>query len=358
MNPTVTTAPAIPAASAASVAAASVADNPPGAGPSVVLSGIQPSGHLTLGNYLGALRRFAVHQYDATCLFPIVDLHALTVPQVPARLRALTREVALLYLASGIDPDVSVVFRQSDVPAHTQLSYLLECVATTGELGRMIQFKEKGRNEPTTRASLFTYPVLMAADILVYGTSHVPVGEDQRQHLELARDLAVRFNRTYGDAFVVPELLPATTAARVMDLSDPTRKMSKDAPLDAMGVIRVLDRPDVVARKVRRAVTDADPELVYDPVTRPAVANLLEILGACSGRRDLDVLAGELRGGAALKAAVTDAVLATLAPVQERFAELAGDAQTLDEVLTTGAERASTLAAPRLRVARELMGLT
>jgi len=166
--------------------------------PRVTLSGIKPTGHLTLGNYLGALCRFAVHQYDTTCLFPVVDLHALTVPGDPTRLRALTREVALLYLASGIDPSVSIVFRQSDVSAHTELGHLLECVATTGELERMIQYKEKGRGQPGTRTSLLTYPVLMAADILAYGTTHVPVGDDQSQHLELTRTVAIRFNATTG----------------------------------------------------------------------------------------------------------------------------------------------------------------
>lgn len=291
----------------------------------VILSGIKPTGHLTLGNYLGALRRFTVHQYDATCLFPVVDLHALTVPGDPARLRVLTREVALLYLASGIDPSKSIVFRQSEVSAHTDLAYLLECVATTGELGRMIQYKEKGRGHPGTRTSLFTYPVLMAADILAYGTTHVPVGDDQRQHLELTRMVAMRFNATYGPAFVVPDMLPATVAARVMDLSDPTDKMSKDSPDDAAGVIRMLDGPDIVAHKVKRARTDPDPDLTYEPASRPGVANLLDILGACTDDPDLPGLAAGLHGGAELKAAVADAVVATLAPVQARYRELAAD---------------------------------
>jgi len=323
----------------------------------VTLSGIKPTGHLTLGNYLGALRRFGVHQYDATCLFPVVDLHALTVPGDPARLRALTREVALLYLASGIDPSVSVVFRQSDVSAHTELAYLLECVATTGELGRMIQYKEKRGQQPGTRASLFTYPVLMAADILAYGTTHVPVGDDQRQHLELTRTVATRFNATYGPAFVVPDMLPATVAARVMDLGEPAAKMSKDAPDDALGVIRMLDRPDVVVRKVKRAVTDPDPDLGYDPATRPGVANLLEILGACTDEPDLPGLAARLHGAAELKAAVADAVVAALAPVQDRYRELAADEIGLARILRDGADRASAMAAGRVELARTLMGL-
>lgn len=323
----------------------------------VVLSGIKPTGQLTLGNYLGALRRFGVDQYQATCLFPVVDLHALTVPGDPRRLRTLTREVALLYLASGIDPEVSVVFRQSDVPAHSELAYLLECVATTGELERMIQYKEKGRGRPGTRASLLTYPVLMAADILAYGATHVPVGDDQRQHLELTRAVATRFNSTYGPAFVVPDMLPATVAARVMDLADPSQKMSKDSPDDAPGVIRMLDGRDVVARKVKRARTDPDPDLTYDRSSRPGVANLLDILGACTDRSDLAAVAAGLHGGAELKAAVTDAVVATLAPVQARYRELAADDVALAGVLRDGAERASAMAAGRLELVRTLMGL-
>lgn len=324
---------------------------------SVILSGIKPTGHLTLGNYLGALRRFGVHQYATTCLFPVVDLHALTVPGDPARLRELTREVALLYLASGIDPSVSVVFRQSDVSAHTELAYLLECVATTGELGRMIQYKEKRRQQRGTRASLFTYPVLMAADILAYGTTHVPVGDDQRQHLELTRTVATRFNATYGPAFVVPDMLPATVAARVMDLAEPAAKMSKDSPDDAPGVIRMLDGPDVVARKVKRAVTDPDPDLSYDPASRPGVANLLEILGACTDEPDLPRLAAGLHGGAELKTAVADAVVAVLAPVQGRYRELVADEIGLARILRDGADRASAMAAGRVELARTLMGL-
>ncbi len=330
---------------------------PAGAGAGVILSGIQPTGHLTLGNYLGALRRFGANQYETISLFPVVDLHALTVPGDPARLRALTREVALLYLASGIDPDVSVVFRQSDVSAHTDLAYLLECLATTGELGRMIQYKEKGRGKPGTRASLFTYPVLMAADILAYGTTHVPVGEDQRQHLELTRALATRFNATYGPAFVVPDMLPAAVAARVMDLAEPTNKMSKDSPDDAPGVIRMLDGPDVVVRKVKRARTDADPDLTYDPTTRPGVANLLEILGACTDVVDLAGLATRLHGGAELKTAVADAVVTTLTPVQARYRDLAADGIGLTRILRDGAQRASAMAAGRVELARTLMGL-
>src|SRR6478735_12767309 len=227
------------------------------------LSLITTTGRLTLGNHLGALRRFVCAQDAGSspygCFFGLADLHALTTPQDPAVLRATVTEMATLFLAAGLDPDRAVLFRQSQVPAHRELAYLLECTAYTGELNRMIQFKEKGRGVPSTRASLFTYPVLMAADILLYRPSRVPVGDDQRQPVELTRDLAVRFNNTYGAVFTVPEIVTPAAGARVMDLQDPTRKMSKSAAPGADGgVIRLLDPPDVVRRKIARAVTDSE----------------------------------------------------------------------------------------------------
>lgn len=214
------------------------------------LSGITPSGSLTLGNYLGALRRFADRQLHVDGYYFIADLHALTIPQDPQRHQHLTISTAALFLAAGLDPATATVFVQSQVPAHVQLAYLLECTAHVGELSRMIQFKEKG-SRPGTRASLFTYPCLMAADILLYGADRVPVGGDQSQHVELTRDLAIRFNTTYEPTFTVPTLEPAALAARVLDLQDPTRKMSKSDPDDAAGVIRMLDVPDVIRKKVR-----------------------------------------------------------------------------------------------------------
>jgi tryptophanyl-tRNA synthetase len=326
----------------------------------IVLSGVKPTGRLTLGNYLGALRRFAEPAASELSLFPIVDLHALTVPHDPKRLRALSRETALLYIAAGIDPAQAVIFRQSDVPAHTELGYLLECVAHTGELSRMIQFKEKGRNDPSTRASLFTYPVLMAADILLYGATHVPVGDDQSQHLELTRDLARRFNATYGDTLVVPDGVQPGIAARVMGLTDPTAKMSKDSADDDPGVIRILDSPDVISAKIRRAVTDAEPGITYAPSQRPGVSNLVEILSACTGISDecgMRRLAATFTGSAALKASTAEAVVDTLAPLRRRFEELAGDDAYLAGVLARGAERAARLAAPTLGRVRSAMGL-
>jgi len=240
-----------------------------------VLSGITPSGSLTLGNYLGALKRFVDGQRSQESFFFVADLHALTMAIDPAEARELTLQTAALFLASGLDPDLSTVFVQSHVRAHVELSYLLECTAYVGELGRMIQFKEKG-GRPKTRASLFTYPCLMAADILLYDARRVPVGGDQSQHVELVRDLAVRFNREYGETFVVPELAPAALAARVADLADPAAKMSKSAPAQAAGVIRMLDHPDVVRRKVARAVTDSGSEVGYHPAEKPGVSNLLD----------------------------------------------------------------------------------
>jgi len=334
----------------------------------IIFTGIKPTGRLTLGNYFGALRRIAAaQQQEARCIYSVVDLHAMTVPHDPARLRALTREAVTLSLAAGLDPTKCVLFRQSDVPAHTELSYLLECTAYMGELNRMIQFKEKGRGRPQTRVSLLTYPVLMAADILLYGTTEVPVGDDQRQHLELARDLAVRFNRTYGEVFVVPKMAAASVAARVMDLQDPERKMSKEDPDDAPGALRLLDPPEVVQRKVMRAVTDSATDVAYDPEQRAGVSNLLEILAAClaelqpsaaSGRAGPADLAARYSSYGALKRDVADAVNAVLDPLRKRYDELAADPAYVDEVLRAGAERARESSEPVLRRVRDAMGLT
>jgi tryptophanyl-tRNA synthetase len=260
----------------------------------------------------------------------------------------------LLLLASGLAP--GSVFVQSAVPAHAQLAYLLECTAYVGELSRMVQYKEKGRGRPMTRASLFTYPCLMAADILLYGATRVPVGGDQDQHVELARDLAVRFNRTYGDTFEVPDLHRAATAARVRDLASPTAKMSKSDADEAPGVIRMLDSPERIRRAVMRAVTDSGTQVRHDPDASPGVTNLLEILGACSGA-DPRALAGSYASYGALKQDVADAVVAVLAPVQRRYAELDADRAEVDRILDDGRERAEATALPRLRAASLAVGL-
>jgi tryptophanyl-tRNA synthetase len=323
------------------------------------LSLLTPSGHLTLGNLLGALRGMAAGQDSATCFYGVSDLHAMTTTHDPAELAATTRELMTLLLAAGLDPERATLFRQSRVPAHTELAYLLECTAYVGELGRMIQYKEKGRGAPMTRASLFTYPVLMAADILLYRPSHVPVGDDQRQHVELTRDLAVRFNRTYGAVFTVPEVTVPPAGARVMDLQEPTRKMSKSDPVGA-GVVFLLDGPDVVARKIARAVTDSDtgPDAVrHEPAAKPGVSNLLEIAAACSGKAPEEVASGVSTYGA-LKKVVTEAVLGVLEPLQRRYAELGADPSYVDRVYAEGADRCRAETAPVLVAAREAIGLS
>jgi tryptophanyl-tRNA synthetase len=325
--------------------------------PRTIFSGIKPTGQLTLGNYFAALLRFVEVQHHAHCVFSVVDLHALTVEHDPGRLRRRTIEVATLFLAAGLDPDACVVVRQSDVAEHAELAYLLESTAYVGELTRMIQYKEKGHGRPRTRVSLLTYPTLMAADILVYRTTEVPVGDDQRQHLELARTLATRFNRAYGEVFVVPELSEAGIAARIMDLQDPARKMSKDAPDDALGSVRLLDPPDVVRRKVMRAVTDTGREVRHDPGTKPGVANLLAILGACRGESDLDALAAGYPSYGDLKRDVADAVIALLEPLQRRYVGIAADPGEVANVLRLGAERAREMAAPTLAAAKQAIGL-
>jgi tryptophanyl-tRNA synthetase len=318
-----------------------------------VVSGITPSGHLTLGNYLGALRRFA-QESDQLGFYFVADLHAMTTRHDPGRLAALTRETALLLLASGVPAES--VFIQSAVPAHARLAYLLECTAYVGELSRMVQYKEKGRDRPMTRASLFTYPCLMAADILLYGAHQVPVGGDQDQHVELARDLAVRFNRTYGQTFVVPELRRAPIAGRVRDLQTPTAKMSKSDPDGAPGVLRMLDRPDVLRRKLMRAVTDSGTEVRHDAAAKPGVTNLLEILGACTDTLPAEVAARYTSYGD-LKRDTSDAVVALLEPVQQRYSVLVADPDGVDELLGAGRDRAAAFAAPRLDSAMRAIGL-
>lgn len=320
------------------------------------LSGITPSGHLSLGNYLGALRRFVERQHTVDGFYFVADLHALTATHDPARHRDLTTSTAALFLAAGLDPQRATVFVQSEVPAHVQLAYLLECTAHVGELSRMIQFKEKG-GRPGTRASLFTYPCLMAADILLYGAQRVPVGGDQSQHVELTRDLAIRFNTLYGPTFTVPDLEPAALAARVLDLQDPTRKMSKSDPDDAAGVIRLLDTPDVIRRKFRRAVTDSEASVRYDPQAKPGVANLLDILAALTGDDPVS-LAATFIGYGQLKDAVADAVIVELKPLQSRHNELLADPAELARLLDAGAQRARETSAPVLAHAQRSMGIT
>ncbi|QXE39141.1 tryptophan--tRNA ligase [Streptomyces sp. GMY02] len=325
-----------------------------------VFSGVKPTGHLTLGNYLGAVRRWAeVDQYGAEALFCVVDLHALTVEHDPARVRRLSRQAASLLLAAGLDPALCTVFVQSHVDEHTRLSYLLECTATDGELRRMIQYKEKSARAKASgdgvRFSLLSYPVLMAADILAYRADEVPVGDDQAQHVELTRDLAVRFNQRYGHTFTVPRATRPPVAARVMDLQDPLSKMGKSHEAGA-GIVYLLDDADVVRKKIMRAVTDSGREVEYDRENRPGVANLLEILAAC-GNGDPAELAGAYESYGALKKDTAEAVVELLRPLRKRHAALVADPGYVDSVLRDGAERARGMARPVVDAAYRAMGL-
>lgn len=325
-----------------------------------VFSGIKPTGHLTLGNYLGAMRRWsAVDQHEADALFCVVDLHALTVDHDPGRVRRLSRQAATLLLATGLDPRLCTVFVQSHVDEHARLSYLLECVATDGEMRRMIQYKEKAAAERarggSVRLSLLTYPVLMAADILAYGTDEVPVGDDQTQHVELTRDVAVRFNQRYGRTFVVPRTTHPEVAARVMNLQDPTSKMGKSDDVGP-GVVYLLDEPEAVRKKIMRAVTDSGSEVVHDREARPGVSNLLEILAACEGGNPND-LAGVYETYGSLKKDTAEAVVELLRPVQQRHKELCADPAYVEGVLREGAEKAREMARPRVDAAYRAIGL-
>jgi tryptophanyl-tRNA synthetase len=320
-----------------------------------VFSGIQPTGELHLGNYLGAVRRWVSDQHEADSFYCVVDLHALTVPQDPAELRAKTLQLAQLLLAIGLDPAVCTLFVQSQVAEHARLAWLMECTASVGELRRMTQFKEKGDRAEFISAGLFTYPALQAADILLYDTDRVPVGDDQRQHLELARDLALRFNSRYGETFVVPEHAIPPVGARIMDLQEPTRKMSKsvDSP---QGTVLVLDPPDVLTKKLKRAVTDTEAEVRFDPDAKPGVSNLLSILGAVTDRDPAACAEGYSQYGP-LKADVAEAVVEALGPIQARFAELAADPAETARLLGVGAAKAQEVATATYRRAADACGL-
>ena len=321
-----------------------------------IFSGVQPSGTLHLGNYLGAFRQWVAAQDENDALYCVVDLHALTLEISPAELLSNTLETACGLLAVGLDPEVCTLFVQSHVAEHAELSWLLECTATYGELRRMTQFKEKGAGQESVRAGLLTYPVLMAADILLYDTNSVPVGDDQRQHLELCRDLAIRFNARYGETFVVPQAAVPPIGARVMDLQNPERKMSKSSSTPA-GLINLEDSPEEITRKIRRAVTDSGAGVDYDPTNRPGVSNLLDILAAATGGSPKD-LADDLENNGALKAATSEAVVALLEPIQARLAEFKKDPAEVQRLLGKGADKAREIAVPVLFRARTAVGLS
>ncbi|MFB9677720.1 tryptophan--tRNA ligase [Streptosporangium vulgare] len=319
------------------------------------LTGFTPSGDLHLGNYIGAIAPIIAKQAVTDTVVFISDLHSLTLEHDPAEVRRRTLEFATILLAAGADPEAALFLVQSHVPEHTELHYLLECATGYGEAQRMIQFKEKSGRQNQVRMSLLTYPILMAADILLYDTDEVPVGEDQSQHVELARDVAQRFNTRYGPTFTVPRAVNPPVAARIMDLASPGDKMSKSAP-SAAGVLRLLDEPDVLRRKVMRAVTDTDSVVIYDPERKPGVSNLLAILAACTGDEP-QRLAGRFDRYGELKEAVADAVVATLAPLRDRYLRLADDPRHVQAVLRAGADRARGLAGAKVRQAKAAIGL-
>jgi len=316
------------------------------------LSGITPSGHIHLGNHLGAIRRWAAEGLPDDLYF-VSDLHAMTTTHNPARLRSLAREQLAVLVAAGVPAES--VFVQSDLARELgALNWIMECTATYGEAARMIQFKEKAKVQSGVRLSLLTYPTLMVADILLQGASEVPVGDDQRQHVELARALARRFNSTYGEVFTVPKAVLPGAGARVRDLADPTRKMSKSTR-DEVGVVFVFDTPDAIGRKIRRAVTDGESTVDYAPDTRPGLANLLEILAACNGSTPADV-AAECSSYGELKESVTEAVVETLRPIRESASALLDDTGELDRLRKAGAERAIARGEHRLQAALRMIG--
>ena len=322
----------------------------------VIFSGIQPSGTLTLGNYIGALRNFAVLQDDYDCIYCIVDEHAITVRQNPADLRRRCLELAAIYLAAGIDPKRSLVFCQSHVSGHAELGWILNCFTYMGELSRMTQFKAKSAaHADNINAGLFTYPVLMAADILLYQANLVPVGVDQKQHLELCRDIAIRFNGVYGDVFTIPDGYIPKVGARIMSLQEPTKKMSKSDPEETY--IALIDPPDVIRRKIKRAVTDSDGEIRFDPENKPGVSNLLSIMSALGGG-EIDAICDELRGQGygALKSRVTDCVIAALEPLQTEFRRLMADKAYLQGIIDEGAANANRIALRTLRKVQKKIG--
>ncbi|MCC7447665.1 MAG: tryptophan--tRNA ligase [Anaerolineae bacterium] len=324
-----------------------------------VLSGIQPSGNLTIGNYLGALKQWVQVQRDYDSFFCVVDLHAITVQQDPATLCAKTREVAAIYLACGIDPKFSTIFVQSHVPAHSELAWILGCFTPLGWLYRMTQFKDKSAKQEGESVStgLLFYPVLMAADILIYHANAVPVGDDQRQHIELTRDLAQRFNAMYGDTFTIPDAMIPLSAARVMGLDTPTAKMSKSEASEYHAVY-ILDKPDKIKKKIMRAVTDSGSEIRFsnDP-EKAGVNNLLSIYQGFTGESNEAVenrFAGQ--GYGTLKKAVVEAVTEGLRPVQERYQQITSEAGYIDNVLAEGAERAAKIANATVDTVRERVG--
>ena len=319
-----------------------------------VFSGIQPSGGMHLGNLLGALRNWVAYQHEHQAVYCVVDLHALTTAPDPAELRQNTVAAATLLMSVGIDPERSTLFVQSAVSEHAELAWMMECTVGFGELRRMTQFKDKSDRSEFVSAGLFTYPALQASDILLYDTDLVPVGDDQRQHIELCRDIAERFNHRYGDTFTVPAHVIPEAGARVMDLQNPDDKMSKS--LESPGTVGILEDADGVARRFKRAVTDSDGEVRYDPAAKPGVSNLLGILASATGRTP-EAVADDYAQYGPLKADTADAVNELLNPIRDRYAELSADPAEVARLLDAGAHKARTTAAATLERARTNAGL-
>ncbi|HVA53884.1 MAG TPA: tryptophan--tRNA ligase [Acidimicrobiales bacterium] len=320
-----------------------------------ILSGIQPSGSMHLGNYLGALRQWVDGQ-SSDAFYCVVDLHALTLQIAPEKLREQTTDLLATLIASGLDPEVCTIFIQSQVPYHAQLNWLLECVTTYGELARMTAFKEKSQRQEGFRVGLLTYPVLQAADILLYETEVVPVGDDQRQHLEMARTIAERFNNRFGETFRVPVGTQPKVAARVMDLQEPTRKMSKSVS-SPLGNLHMFDSPEDIKKKISKAVTDTDGEVRFDWEKKPGLSNLLEIYSSLSGETPEQVAGRYTRYGA-LKTDLGELVVTTFAPMKQRYDELLREPAELYKIAANGAEKASDVASVVYRRAATAMGLT
>lgn len=323
----------------------------------VIFSGMQPSGVITLGNYLGALKNWTNLQHEYNCLYCIVDMHAITVRQDPATLRKNARNLLMQYIAAGLNPEKNVIYYQSHVSAHAELAWILNCYTYMGELSRMTQFKEKSsKHGENINAGLFTYPALMAADILLFQTDLVPVGADQKQHLELARDIATRFNGLYGDTFKVPEPYIGKVGARVMSLQEPTSKMSKSDE-DANASIYLMDDPDAIMRKFKRAVTDSDACVRFDQETKPGISNLMSIYGAITGQT-MEQIQSEFegKGYGDFKMRVGEAVVEELHPLQARFKELSSDKTYIDSIIKKNAETANYLATKTLRKVQKKVG--
>lgn len=322
-----------------------------------VLSCIQPTGDVHLGNYLGALRNWVAGQHEKDVFHGIVDLHALTVIEEPGVVGEATVNLAAMLFAIGLDPEVATVFVQSHVPEHPQLGWLMECTVSYGELSRMTQFKDKTskREGQFVSAGLLTYPALQAADILLYDTDEVPVGDDQRQHVEITRDIAIRFNHRFGETFVIPEAVIPQAGARIMDLQDPTSKMSKSAA-SLNGCVMMLDDPGTIMKKFKRAVTDSDSEVYYDVAAKPGVSSLLDILAAATDRTPQEAAVGYTQYGQ-LKVDAGEAVVALLEPIQARYRELIGDKAELTRLLQIGSEKARAVASATLRRAYDAIGL-